>query len=150
MQEQVRRDQALGKAYNSNVIHNDVVACTAPYYGKGDYVFIGINDLYDVNSDIDNLFEVNSELIDVAVRWRYIGLALHLKDPKLSIIQDNNADVTTRLTDMLRQWLNKTYDVEQFGQPSWQMLAETVRSPAGGDNPALAAKMARKHFVILA
>ena len=80
----------------------------------------------------------------MAVRWRNIGLALHLKDPKLSIVQVNNADVTTRLTDMLRQWLNKTYDVERFGQPSWQMLAEAVKSPAGGNNPTLAAKMARK------
>ena len=97
------------------------------------------------SSDIDNLFEVNSELVDVAGRWRNIGLALHLKDPKLGIIQDNNSDVTTRLTDMLRQWLNKTYDVEQFGQPSWQMLAEAVRSPAGGNNPALAAQIEEKH-----
>ena len=86
----------------------------------------------------------------MAVRWRNIGLALHLEDPKLSIIQENNADVTTRVTDMLRQWLNKTYDVERFGQPSWQMLAEAVKSQAGGNNPALAAEMARKHFVILA
>ena len=97
------------------------------------------------SSDIDNLYEVNSELVDVAGRWRNIGLALHLKDPKLSIIQDNNSDVTTRLTDMLRQWLNKTYDVERFGQPSWQMLAEAVRSPAGGNNPALAAQIEEKH-----
>ena len=97
------------------------------------------------SSDIDDLYEVNSELVDVAGRWRNIGLALHLKDPKLSIIQDNNSDVTTRLTDMLRQWLNKTYDVERFGQPSWQMLAEAVRSPAGGNNPALAAQIEEKH-----
>ena len=81
----------------------------------------------------------------MAGRWRNIALALHLKDPKLSIIQDNNADVTTRLTDMLRQWLNKTYDVERFGQPSWQMLAEAVRSPAGGNNPALAAQIEEKY-----
>ena len=43
MQEQVRGDQALGKAYNRNVIHNDVVACTAPYYGKYGYVFIYVH-----------------------------------------------------------------------------------------------------------
>ena len=81
----------------------------------------------------------------MAGKWRNIGLALRLDDSQLGIIQDNNSDVTTRLTDMLRQWLNKTYDVERFGQPSWQMLSEAVRSPAGGNNPALAAQIEEKH-----
>ena len=96
-------------------------------------------------TDIRNLFDINTELIPVAGKWRNIGLALRLDDSQLGIIQDNNSDVITRLTDMLRQWLNKTYDMERFGQPSWQMLAEAVRRPAGGHNPALAAQIEEKH-----
>ena len=96
-------------------------------------------------TDIENLFDINTELVPVAGKWRNIGLALRLNDSQLGIIQDNHSDVTTRLTDMLRQWLNKTYDVERFGQPSWQMLAEAVRSPAGGNNPALATQIDKKH-----
>ena len=81
----------------------------------------------------------------MAGEWRNIGLALRLDDSQLGVIQRDNPDVNGRLTDMLRQWLNKTYDVEQFGQPSWQMLVEAVRSPAGGNNPALAAQIDEKH-----
>ena len=81
----------------------------------------------------------------MAVEWRNIGLALRLDDSQLGVIQRDNQGIYGCLTDMLRQWLNKTYDVEQFGQPSWQMLAEAVRSPAGGNNPALAAQIDEKH-----
>ena len=81
----------------------------------------------------------------MAGEWRNIGLALRLDDSQLGVIQRDNPDIYGRLTDMLRQWLNKTYDVERFGQPSWQMLAEAVRSPAGGNNPALAAQIEEKH-----
>ena len=50
------------------------------------------------------------------------------------------------LTDMLESWLNKSYDVIQYGEPSWQMLENAVRARAGGNNPAIADQIHRKYI----
>ena len=77
----------------------------------------------------------------MAARWRGIGLALRISDSKLETIEANKSDVRDRLTDMLRLWLNRAYNVKKYGEPSWQSLREAVRSPAGGDSPATADKI---------
>ena len=74
----------------------------------------------------------------MAARWRDIGLALGISDSELETIKANNLDVRDRLTDMLRLWLNRGYNVKKYGEPSWQSLREAVRSPAGGNSPATA------------
>jgi hypothetical protein len=87
------------------------------------------------------LFDVKVKVLPVAARWRDIGLALGISDSKLETIEANKSDVRDRLTDMLRLWLNRAYNVEKYGEPSWQSLREAVRSPAGGDSPATADKI---------
>ena len=87
---------------------------------------------------IDNLIDVKVKVLPVATRWRDIGLALGISDFKLETIEADKMAVRDRLTDMLRLWLNRAYNVEKYGEPSWQSLREAVRSPAGGDSPALA------------
>ena len=77
----------------------------------------------------------------MAARWRDIGLVLRISDSKLETIEANKSDIRDCLTDMLRLWLNRAYNVEKYGEPSWQSLREAVRSPAGGDSPATADKI---------
>ena len=77
----------------------------------------------------------------MAARWRDIGLVLRISDSKLAIIKADNSNVEDRLTDMLRLWLNRAYNVEKYGEPSWQSLREAVRSPAGGNSSATADKI---------
>ena len=84
------------------------------------------------------MYDVKVKVLPVAARWRDIGLALGISDSKLETIEANKSDVRDRLTDMLRLWLKRAYNVEKYGEPSWQSLREAVRSPAGGDSPALA------------
>ena len=97
-----------------------------------------------VLSGIDNLFDVTYELQDVAVNWRGIGLALRLRDPDLGAIAVGDKTVYGCLTDMLRLWLNKRYDVIKYGEPSWEMLENAVRVRVGGNNPAIADQIHRK------
>ena len=97
--------------------------------------------------EIKDLFDITTELNEVAPRWRYIGLALRLYDPQLDKIAAGGKPVTDCLTDMLREWLNQNYEVSKCGKPSWQILAEAVRHPAGGNNAALANKICRTHSV---
>ena len=87
---------------------------------------------------IDDLFDVKSKLIEVAGQWKNIGLALRLKNHQLQTIEDSKKDVSDCLTDMLTLWLNKTHDISIYGVPSWQILSNAVRDPAGGNNPAIA------------
>ena len=87
---------------------------------------------------IDDLIDVKVKVLPVAARWRDIGLVLGISDSKLETIKADTLAVRDRLTDMLRLWLNRAYNVEKYGKPSWQSLREAVRSPAGGDSPALA------------
>lgn len=94
-------------------------------------------------TDIDNLFDVKSELTSEARNWKNIGLALRLKHSQLSSIEAKGLDNNEYLTDMLELWLKKTYDVDKYGEPSWRVLREAVRNPAGGNNPALADRIAQ-------
>ena len=97
-------------------------------------------------SGIDDLFDITTELEDVAINWRDIGLALRLHDPDLATLEKGSKSVYSCLKDMLRLWLNQNYDVIKYGEPSWQMLENAVRARAGGNNPAVADQIHRKYI----
>ena len=96
-------------------------------------------------TDIDDLFEVNSELVPVAPRWKTMGLALKLKPYVLDLIEENRTNVESRLLNVLTEWLNKAYNTARLGDPSWKLLVEAVAHSAGGNNRALAETIAKKH-----
>ena len=81
----------------------------------------------------------------VSYRCRQIGLALGLESSKLEVIEKENMKVLDRLTEVLKLWLRKEYDVKKFGEPSWSLLAEAVRHRAGGNDSALAQEITKKH-----
>ena len=43
------------------------------------------------------------------------------------------------------KWLQKSYNYQRYGLPTWRMLVESVGDPAGGNNDALAETMAKRH-----
>ena len=81
----------------------------------------------------------------MAGRWKQLGLALRLNPTVLERIKKDEDSVEDRLYSVLTQWLNKAYNVQRFGQPSWQVLATAVRHPAGGNNQALADTITGKY-----
>ena len=94
----------------------------------------------------DDLFDVTSELNPVCAKWKSIGIALRLSHSTLESIQaNNNNNSTTCLTSVVTEWLKKNYNVQRFGEPSWQWLVKAVGDPAGGANMALATEIAGKH-----
>ena len=94
----------------------------------------------------DDLVDVMGEVMDVAAKWRSLGLALRLKAADLDTISSkNHTDPTECLNDMLLAWLQQHYDFKRFGPPSWRMLCQAISNPAGGNNPALARKIAEHH-----
>ena len=82
-------------------------------------------------------------LSPATARWKHIGLALRLNPSQLNTIGRGNGDVEDCLTEMLTLWLQKNYNTERFGEPSWELLARAVGHPAGGNNSALAEDIKR-------
>ena len=98
-----------------------------------------------IHADIDDLFDVQCELTDVISRWRKLGSALRLRPGVLDIIDKDERDSELRFTKVLTEWLRQNYNTDRFGKPSWKMLVDAVAHPVGGNNPALAIKIANKY-----
>ena len=98
-----------------------------------------------IPADINDLFGVYTELLNVAHNWRGVGRALRLHPHLLNRIEANTTNVETRLEKTLSEWLKREYDTTRFGLPSWELLVAAVAHPAGGKNHALAGQIAGRH-----
>ena len=87
---------------------------------------------------------MKKKLISAATRWKHIGLALRLNPSQLKKIEKENRDLEDCVTEMVTLWLQKNYNTERFGEPSWELLAAAVGDPAGGNDPALVEEIAKK------
>ena len=98
------------------------------------------------STGIDDLFDVVSELQPVRARWKHIGLALRLSPHQLKMIEfENRGGIEDGLTEVLTRWLVQDYDTMRFGEPSWELLAQAVGHPAGGNNAALSDSIRQRH-----
>ena len=103
-----------------------------------------------INTEEDDLLDVKEEVIDLASRWKDLGLALRVKCSTLDTISSkNHYNPEDCLRDTLQAWLQQQYDTTKFGQPSWQVLCKAVENPAGGKNPALARSIRERHGIEL-
>ena len=82
----------------------------------------------------------------MSINARYYNLGIELGLRPGTVVQ-NQLDLTKALTEVLLTWLRRQYNVEKYGHPTWQRLREAVDSPSGGDNPALAEKIAKKYLI---
>ena len=97
-------------------------------------------------ADIVDLIDVKLELLNVAHNWKGVGEALRLHPDLLNRIQANHlTNVTECLSAVLTEWLKKAYNTSRFGPPSWKLLVAAVANPAGGNDRALAEKIAQKY-----
>ena len=81
----------------------------------------------------------------VTERWKQIGKALRLRPQQLNVIEAENRKLCDCLSETLSLWLNKSYNTERFGEPSWELLAGAVAHRSGGNNPALAEDIRNRH-----
>lgn len=99
-----------------------------------------------MHSDLnDDIFDVKEELHPVAARWKDVGSALRLRYDTLDSIETKCNDPDRCLEFVVKEWLKRNYNVDKFGEPTWQKLVEAVRNPAGGANRAVARDIAGKH-----
>ena len=94
----------------------------------------------------DDRFDILTEMMPVASSWKAIGTGLRIEPERLETIQDSNSGEPKEcLSEMLTCWLNRNYNVERFGEPTWRAVVKVVAHPAAGDNCALALNIAKQH-----
>jgi len=82
----------------------------------------------------------------VAGSWKAVGTGLQIDSGHLIMIQESNPRKPKEcLLETLTCWLNRNYNVERFGEPTWQAVVKIVAHPAAGDNFALALSITGKH-----
>ena len=110
------------------------------WYAQGTILLIDL--LYTGTEDLQ---DVRSALEPVIARWRPIGLALRLTSNRLDVINRDRGNCEDCLTEVLTLWLNRNYDTEQYGEPSWEMLARAVGHRAGGNDTALSQEITGRY-----
>ena len=94
----------------------------------------------------DDLFDLLQEMMPIASSWKAIGIGLRIDYGRLQMIQiDNDGNFRACLSAMLTCWLQRSYNVDRFGEPTWRAVVKVVADPAGGDNHALALSIAEQH-----
>ena len=94
----------------------------------------------------DDLFDLLKEMTSIASSWKAIGIGLRIGFGRLETIQNDNAGNSRAcLSAMLTCWLQRSYNVGRFGEPTWRTVVKVVADPAGGDNRALALSIAEQH-----
>ena len=86
------------------------------------------------------------EVTTIAESWQKMLIVLHLPSlMKSAIAASHPTDPSACLRTVIVLWLQREYDVEQYGPPSWRALVEAVADPAGGNDTDLAQSIAEKY-----
>ena len=87
------------------------------------------------------------EVHTLAPRWSGISFALYLPMFQVEAIRKETRgdDSAESLQMVLTKWLQKSYNYDKYGCPTWRMLVKAVGDPFGGNNTALAEAIAKKH-----
>ena len=93
----------------------------------------------------DELLEVKEAVVTLAANAYSLGLALGIGPSVLKVARLEYGSADEVLTEVLEKWLNQHYNVDRHGVPSWRSLARAVGNPAGGNNLALAKRIADAH-----
>eukprot|EP00731_Ephydatia_muelleri_P004241 Em0002g417a len=101
-----------------------------------------------IGQNENDLVDVLEEVSDVATDWNGLGLKLGLRPSTLEEIEEiGSTQPQHLLKKTLTAWLRQNYNVKRYGLPSWATLCKAVKSRVGGNNRALACKIAKKHNI---
>jgi hypothetical protein len=96
----------------------------------------------------DNFCKVYKEVIDIKPNYYEFGILLGLPPQEMNAVQKAfRQDIPQAFIEVLQIFLKHRYNIQEYGPPTWRKLVEAVDSPAGGNNHALAKKIAEHHPV---
>ena len=101
------------------------------------------NVVYSADEDTHDMYR---EVVGLAGSWSDMCLALRLRPSDQNAIEAAHSGNPHKcLRAVVVKWLQKGYNYQRFGSPTWRMLVEAVGDPAGGNNVTLAESIAKKH-----
>ena len=93
--------------------------------------------------------EVLRESVKIKAKCFQLGRELGLPAAELDAIRtDCPQDIDQAFDRILLGWLRQKYNTDKYGLPTWRRLVEAIDDSAGGDNHALAMKIAASHSTI--
>ena len=95
-----------------------------------DLRIVASKQLADVISELPNFTE-----------WRMLGLRLGLLSEQLDVIEVDYGYAGARLYHVLSKWLQRCYNQDKFGPPTWNSLASAVEQI----NPVLSITIRTKY-----
>ena len=96
----------------------------------------------------DNFCKVHSEVIGIKPNYYEFGIRLGLPPREMDAVQKAfRQDISQAFIEVLQIFLKHRYNIQEHGPPTWRKLVEAVDNPAGGNNHALAKKIAKVHPV---
>ena len=102
--------------------------------------------MFIVYSAEEDTLSVYREVVSLAGSWSDVCLVLGLLPSDQSAIEAAHLGNPHKcLRAVVVKWLQKSYNYQKFGSPTWRMLVEAVGDPAGGNNVTLAETIAKKH-----
>ena len=99
------------------------------------YFYSETADLTDVMEEIESLQSV----------YYPLGQSLRLDIADLKAIHDAYPNADQALEEVILLWLEKKYNVEKYGPPTWRMLVKAIDRKKGGNNHELAKIIASKY-----
>lgn len=115
-----------------------------PFLIHNVFVTIIIILFFAICSAEEDAYDVLHEVNQLAWRWSCMCRALRLRSHEN--IRAEHKNPNDCLGAVIDKWLQKNYDYEKFGSPTWKMLVKAVADPFGGDNTALAESIAKNHL----
>ena len=102
--------------------------------------------MFVVYSAEEDTLAVYREVVGLAGSWSNMCLVLGLlPSDRKTIDAAHPGNPYNCLQEVVVKWLQKSYNYQKFGSPTWRMLVEAVGDPAGGNNVTLAETIAKKH-----
>ena len=75
------------------------------------------------------------------VKWKKLGRNLGISEGKLEAIKEDGGDADECVEEVVKDWLKRNHNEEEYGPPTWRSLAKAVKPL---DN-ALALKIEEPH-----
>ena len=102
--------------------------------------------MFIVYSAEEDTLTVYREVVGLAGNWSNMCLVLGLlPSDQRAIEAAHPRNPHMCLQAVVVKWLQKSYNYQRFGSPTWRMLVEAVGDPVGGNNVTLAETIAKKH-----
>ena len=95
----------------------------------------------------DDLADLRTALDPIAAKWDSFAIQLGLLYSQTEAIQREHHKPAECLNNVLSEWLKGNYNKARHGHQSWRKVCKATANTAGGNNMALAIKLAEEHPV---